>query len=334
MLPQPVQEMLPRLWKHLRQQKGWSRERLARRLGLSAAVIYNIENGKSRIKLGEFFKLARELEIDAAQALTASLFSVQSREVWERALSQSGKELSSWLCKEFRRRLKFTQAELAAKLGYSSSSMIHHFEKGIREASLVDLLAMMILAGDNVRGFIHRISASEELASCFPEGSATKLQSWEEYWSHPYISAMRQIIRTDRFAAMTRLPPGYFCDILGITTQQEALGLSVLTKLKLIEWRAGKPVIDPSASLFTPHNIAPEIIKNLKAHWANFIVQKNGQGKAEDSLLSIDLVPFNRHLFRKVVEMTRSLQDEIHGFAQQDTDGFVCLAWMGAYVEV
>ncbi|MGE0174756.1 MAG: helix-turn-helix domain-containing protein [Oligoflexales bacterium] len=326
-------EAIPTLCKQVREARGWSRERLARRLKVSAAVIYNIETGKSRTKIGLFFRFLGVMDVNAAEIMAQSLFSVQSSQTWKTYFNLPDRDLSAAVFKDFRRRLKLTQAELAPKLGYASSSMIHHFEKGIRECSIEDFFILMALSGDNLRRFVLGVAQDPELAALFPEGNAAELKTWEEYWSHPFIPAMRQIIRTERFSRLKRLRPGYFCDALEITTQQEKLGLAILDRLKLIEWRHGKPSIDPSASIFVPHNISPQILQNLKSYWTNFAVQRFAKSKGENSLLSIDLLPFNKEMFRKVVEMTRGLQDQVHGFAHSDTDGFVCLGWIGAFIE-
>lgn len=121
---------------------------------------------------------------------------------------------SAAIVKQYRNRLGMTQKTLATHLGYQSASMIHHFEKQIREPSLEDFIVLMILAEDNVRGFIFALTHDKSYSQQFPEGTEVSKQSWQVYWSNFYISAIRQLMRSNAYQNITTYRTGMFAQVV------------------------------------------------------------------------------------------------------------------------
>jgi len=319
---------LPELMSRLRRRQGWSRGQLAKRLKTSPTVIYNMETGRSRIKLSVFFAVTRGAGLPIHNLISRHLFSIQ--------------KLTSDLpipeiIATFRKRLQLPQRVLAERLGYSSSAIVHHFEKGRREPSLEDFLRLMQLAGDNVRGLIADLTGDQEFAERFPGGQEALQNDWQEYWAHYYVSAIRQIMRTNTYAELKRYERGYFAGILGISGGEERHALSVLQKFNLIRWENAKPVINPGTNIVVPRDISPAVLDSLKTQWLEFgkqLYQQQGGAAAAANLISVDSMPINRELFAAIVKKIRGLQDEIHNLPLRETDGFVALAWMANYVGV
>lgn len=325
---------IPKIFRGIRTSHGWSRAQVARRLRVSEPVIYNMELGRTRITLSCFFEFLGLARIDLAEALAANIFSIQSKSELKEAVQAPGVQSTALLISMFRSRLKLSQKEFAKALGYSSSSMCHHFEKGIREATILDLLKLMALAQDNTRGFILAICNDNDVAVLFPEGFAAQMQTWEEYWSDYYISAVRQIMRSDSYRNFPRYRLGFFSDVLGITVEQEQHALAVLGKLGIAKFQGGKPMIDPSVRILIPQNVSPDILTKFKMNWVNYGTKRFQKDSNPGDLLSVDLIHANPEIFARVIKMIRKLQDDVHNLPLQDTKGFMCLGWMGSYTPV
>lgn len=273
-------------------------------------------------------------KVDVVEAFSKHMFSIQSKDDVEEIVNARGLESASRIVKMYRARLKLSQKQMALALGYSSASMCHHFEKGLREATLKDLLTMMSLADDDVRGFIQSITDDAPFADQFSSGRAAKTQGWEVYWSSHYISAVHQMMRTDGYESLARYRLGMFSDILGISIEQEQHALAVLGKLGIARFKNGKPLVDPSVKILLPHNVSPQVLTDFKLGWIDYGTRRFKKKAHPGDLLSVDLIPANPETFAKVVKMIRSLQDEIHNEVYQDTKGFMCLGWMGSYTEM
>lgn len=320
-----MQQVVGRLLFFMRRKKGWTRGQLARRLELSVTVIYNLETGKSRVPLSLFFGLCALFGLSPSELLLKYISSLETFPQHDCAA----------IVRQFRRRLSLSQLGLAKALGYSSSSMIHHFEKGIREPSLVDLLKLMELAGDNVRGLVLELSSDTELAQSFPEGNAvTRVEAWNEYWSSFYISAIRQLMRTDAYKSSDSYTAGTFSKALGITIEQERHALSVLERLGIAKPRKGKLEIDTKIKLVIPKENSGSAFKELKLQWLEFGKNHFETSDVERTMLSFDILPANQEIFALVKTKIRELQNELHSMKLRDTDGFVQIGWMTNLVKI
>ena len=147
-------DLVPELFRRMREKKGQSRGQIARRLKTSPTVVYNMETGRTRIALDHFIAVVQVVVGDAQVVLGRHLFSVQGLPSLEPAE----------VVKAFRSRLQMSQKQLAEVLGFKSGSMVHHFEKGIRIPSLTDYLGLMHKAGDNLRGLVLELTGHVEFA--------------------------------------------------------------------------------------------------------------------------------------------------------------------------
>ncbi len=311
------------LLRRLRERREWTRGQAARRLKVSPAILYNMETGRSRAPLGFFFDLLAACKHEPATTLGRFLFSV--KELTE----VSGASL----VKGFRARLKLTQREMARRLGYKSAAMIHHFEKGLREPALDDLLALMALAEDDARGFVLHLSGDEALATLYPAGMAAARRDWAEYWQLPQAAAVRQLMRTTKYERESTFVPGVFAEALGVPPAVEEEALDVLTGLGVVTHESGRPMVDPKSHIVIPRHVPRAVIDGFKASWVDFMRARYlAASGGDDTLCSIDLIPVNRALYGTIVEKIRTLQDEIHNLPLTRTDGFACLGWLGSYV--
>jgi transcriptional regulator with XRE-family HTH domain len=308
----------------IRLKRKLSRGQVAKRLKLSPTVVYNVETARSRIKLGYFFQLLRVAGVDPAAALGRHLNSIKL------VPGIGGSEL---VC-GFRNRLKLSQRALAESLGYKSASIIHHFEKGIREPDLGDLFGLMELARDNVRGLVEELTGDAALAGKFPAGREAAQKDWREYWAHYYVSAIRQIMRTASYDRLKRYKPGYFAQILGITVPQEQDALRILSQFDLIRWENAKPLIVPGVRIAIPKDTPRELIDQLKVQWWEFGQKRYLAAKDDRTILTVDSLPVSEASFRQIVQRVRDLQDEFHNTPIRDAEGFVQLSWLAAYVPV
>lgn len=308
----------------IRQRRPLSRGQVAKRLKLSTTVIYNIETSRTRARLGYFFDLVKLTGNEPRALLGKHLASVRRLETTE------GAEI----VKNFRDRLKLSQRQLGESLGYSGASIIHHFEKGIREPDVGDLFKLMLLARDDLRGLALDLTGDAQFATLFPEGRAATQEDWRDYWAHFYISAIRQIMRTRSYQDLPRYKPGYFANVLGITSEQERHALKVLAKFQLIRWENAKPHINPGVRLVVPKDTPKELIDQLKMQWWDFGSQRYLKDKDEQTLLTVDSVPVSASMFKQIVQKVRALQDEVHNMPQRATDGMLQLTFLAAYVPV
>jgi len=315
---------LAELLHRIRQRRHLSRGQVAKRLKLTSTVIYNIETGRTRIKLSYFVGLLRMVGHDPEKTLSRHLFSVKKLQ------STAGAEL----VRSFRNRLQMSQRQLGTNLGYRGASIIHHFEKGIREPDLGDLFGLMALAHDNVRGLVQDLTNDPVFAAKFPEGREAVQEDWREYWSHFYISACRQIMRTSAYAAMPRYKPGYFADLLGVSLASERHALQVLAKFGLIRWENAKPQIVPGVRIVIPKDVPRALVDQWKVQWLEFGQRHYLQDQVGNALLTVDSLHVNKALFEQVVQRIRDLQDELHNLPLRDTDGLLQLSWLAAYVPV
>lgn len=312
------------LIRRLRERRRWTRGQAARRLEASAAVLYNIETARSRAPLSFFFKMMTACRHDPATTLGAHLQSVKElREI-------SGASL----VRDFRSRLKLTQRALALALGYRASAMIHHFEKGLREPALDDLLALMVLADDDARGFVLALSGDEALAKLLPTGMATARREWIEYWQTPHAAGVRQLMRTTVYRSLTEpLSNEAFALALGIEPAAVAQAMEVLTGLGVVKTEDGMPRVDPNTSIVVPRDVPRDVLDRFKASWIESTEARYLRAAGDPAALcSVDLIPVNREIFTTIVERIRSLQDEIHNMELRRTDGFVSLGWLASYV--
>ena len=321
---------VPLVLRSLREARKWSRAEIARRLKVTGPVIYNIESGRTRMTLSVFFRFVSFLGFDSAQILHSNMFSIHAIDELQDAISPSGVASTMKIVAFFRARLKLTQKQMAQAMGYSSS-MCHHFEKGIREATVVDLLKMMALTEDNVRGFIRGLGVEESLAEVFPEGMAAQVQSWEEYWSSYYVSAVRQIMRTDLYRGLTQYRLGFFARVLGISVQEEEHALRVLGKLGIAKFVKGKPTVDANVRILIPKNISTDVLTRFKMSWVDYMTKRFKAGVNPDDILSVDLIHANPTIFKQVVQTIRMAQNQVHNVSLDDTSGFMCLGWMGSF---
>lgn len=316
------QNQLPELLVRLRSGKGLSRGQCARRLKITTTVLYNMETGRSRIKLDLFFQWLAMCGIDVRTVLRRHMFSVQ--------------ELSSLECADiattYRLRLALSQKKIAAALGYRTGSIWHHFEKGLRIPDLADFIGMMILAGDNVRGLIAELTGDKEFAVDFPGGTETTPVEWHEYWEHFFIPAVRHLMRTATYRSMSRYNPGFFADILGISYQQERHALKVLSSLHLITWIKAKPVVDEEQRIVIPRDIPKEKIDAFKFQWLSFAREHYRSSTPDRSLMTLDLLPVSMPMFNEIRAKIRRLQDEIHNMQQSETDGVAYIGWLSNYI--
>lgn len=308
----------------MRTNQGWSRGQVARRMTTSATVVYNLESARSRITINYFFGWIEALGKHPGQVLGRHLFSIRDAPME-----------ASHLIATFRKRLRLTQKAMAALLGYKRAAMVHHFEKGLRQPDLIDLIKLMEEAGDNVRGFILELTGSDEIAERFPAGEEARRADWEEYWAHWYIQAIRQIMRTQNYRDRKRFRRGMFADLLEISLNQENHALNVLHRFDVIRYEGGKPEINPASGIVMPRDINPKVISQLKLDWSQFGQRQFLRDKTGDrTLLSMDILPANAAMLQIVREKIRAVQDEIHGLEMEDSDGFIQLAWQAAYLPI
>ncbi|MCX6119032.1 MAG: helix-turn-helix transcriptional regulator [Proteobacteria bacterium] len=256
---------------------------------------------------------------------------IQNLKPLEEACQNPSRQLTITIFKMWRERLKVSQKELSHALGFKSASMIHHFEKGLREASFEDFLNLMILSDDNVQGFIFAITQDAPLSNFFPGGNAQSLQEWDIYWSHHFISAVRQLMRTDTYRNLNRYKIGYFSKILNITEEQEHFALSILGRLGIAILNKGKPEVNPNVKILVPHNISNTVIKDFKKTWINQGLNRFIDSTEPADLLSLDLIPTNPKHLERITHLIRNLQNEIHNLDLSETNGFVCLGWMASF---
>jgi transcriptional regulator with XRE-family HTH domain len=313
---------LPDLARRIRERSGKSRGQVARRLAVSPTVLYNLETGRTRCELGQFLRLLEAARIDAKAVIGRHLFSVTGLA----ALAPDE------VVRAFRNRLQWSQAELARHLGYRSGSMVHHFEKGLRQPSLADFALLMTAAGDDLRGLVKELTEDAGFAARFPEGNAARSGDWREYWESFAVPAVRQLMRTTSYQQRPRYEPGMFSDVLGIDYAQERHALDVLKRLGLMRWHAGKPEIVPGARIIVPRDIPRVTLDAMKAQGVDFARRHYGQAKPEHALWSMDLLPVNAAIFEELKGRIRALQDEIHNTGLRSTDGFVYLGWLANYV--
>ena len=306
----------------IRKRKKLTRGQVAKRLKLTPTVVYNIETARTRVKLSYFFDLLRICGLAPQAILGRHLNSIK----------QLPTTASPELVRSFRNRLKVSQRELAVSLGYKSPSIIHHFEKGIREPDVGDLFGMMALAQDNVRGLVQELTHDAAFAAGFPEGREAAQNDWLAYWAHFYISAIRQIMRTATYAAMKRYKPGYFAAILGITFEQERHALKVLAQFELIRWENAKPLINPGVRIAIPNGTPRALTDSLKMQWLDFGQKRYLADQSDQTLLTVDSLPVSEATFRQIVQRIRDMQDEFHNLPFRDASGFVQLSWLAAYV--
>lgn len=250
----------------------------------------------------------------------------------------SVQELPTLTCADiattFRLRLGMSQKKIASALGYSTGSIWHHFEKGLRLPDLADFFGMMILAGDNVQGLIEELTGDEMFARHFPGGTQTTPVEWHEYWEHFYIPAVRHIMRTGTYRRTARYMPGFFSDILGISYQQEKHALKILASLNLIKWMNAKPVVDEEQRIVIPRDIPKEKIDGFKSQWLDFSRQHYRKAASSQTLMTLDLLPVNKSMYSEIRAKIRRLQDEIHNMEQSETDGIVYLGWLSNYITI
>jgi transcriptional regulator with XRE-family HTH domain len=315
---------LPDLARRVRERSGKSRGQIARRLSVSPTVIYNLETGRTRCELGQFLRLLEAARVDAKAVIGRHLFSVTGLA----ALAPSE------IVKAFRNRLQWSQAELGRHLGYKSGSMVHHFEKGLRQPSLADFALLMTAAGDDLRGLVQELTDDAGFAARFPEGLAARSGDWREYWESFAVPAVRQLMRTTAYQALARYEPGVFADALGLDYAEERHALDVLKRLGLVRWHAGKPEIVPGARIIVPRDIPRETLDGMKTQGLDFARRHYAAAGSDQALLSMDMLPVNAALFEELKGRIRALQDEIHNTALRNTDGFVYLGWLANYVRL
>lgn len=315
-------ENLSELVARIRRHRKLSRGQVAKRLKLTPTIVYNIETARTRIRLSYFFDLLRITGTDPQAALGRHLNSIKQHPT----LSAPD------LVRSFRNRLKVSQRILALSLGYKSASIIHHFEKGLREPDLGDLFGLMVLANDNVRGLVQEVAHDAAFAAQFPEGREAAQRDWHEYWAHFFISAIRQIMRTETYAAIKRYKPGYFATILGIELAQERHALKVLAQFDLIHWENAKPLINPGVRIVIPKDMPREIIDQLKLQWWDFGRKRYIADKSEHTLLTIDTLPVSEATFQQIIQRIRDMQDEFHNLPLSEQTGLMQLSWLAAYV--
>jgi hypothetical protein len=196
---------------------------------------------------------------------------------------------------------------------------------------------MMILARDDARKLITEIDPTPDgaaLAKSLPAGHAVESKNWDEYWSRPWIAAMRQIMRSDFWRSMKRYEFGYFADLLGITLQEERAALKVMTDLEIIKWQNAKPDIDPEVRIVVPRGIAKATLDAFKRDWIMRLADRaSAVDAAKSELMSVDLIPANQETFAAIKQLVRETQDKIHSMPLVDTDGFVCMGWLGGYIQ-
>jgi transcriptional regulator with XRE-family HTH domain len=305
-----------------RLRRAWSREQIARKLGASATVIYNYETTRSRVPLDTFLSMARYCNIDFLSVLSRYCL----------AINIPRQAHSPQLIKAFRQRLNFTQAELGLRLGYASSSMVHHFEKGIRQPSVVDLLQLMAFAGDDLRGLVGEF-LGEEKARKLPTGQKIENANWHEYWELPFVPAMRQVMRTQPYLDLKQFSPGFLARALGITRGDERQGLEVLTRCGVIHWSSEKPVVNPNIKVVIPRDIKPETLNRFKEYWWRFL-QRHYTEHRGPGIMSVDLIPMNERIFATVIEDIRRLQEKIHSLNLEEPDGFAVFGWGAGLTDV
>lgn len=315
-------DRLAELLRRLRQRKELSRGQVAKRLKLTPTVIYNVETGRTRARLGYFFDLIKLAGLEPKAVLARHLFSIRKLQ------THRGDEI----VQSFRNRLKLSQRQMAESLGYKSASIIHHFEKGIREPDVSDLFGLMEIARDDVRGLVLELCGDKEFAEQFPEGRAAAQEDWREYWAHFYVSAIRQIMRTKKYRDLPRYKPGYFASVLGITSEQERHALKILAKFGLIRWENAKPNIIPGVRIVVPKDTPKELLDQLKMQWWEFGSRRYLEDQDDRAMLTVDSLPVSEELYRQVIQKVRALQDELHNAALGDTEGLLQLSFLAAYV--
>ncbi len=314
-------KQIPRLLSFIRKSKGWNRSYLGMRLKVSPTIIYNWETGRTKMKLGQFIDFMRVSGFNPASLLANHMFSIQEEVVTK----------GSAIVLNYRKRLGLTQKELALKLGYSSASMIHHYEKGIREPTLIDFFNLMFLAEDNIQGLVLELIEDKNFADLFPEGAERIKQSWGEYWTHFYISAIRQLMRSTVYKKVERYKVGMFAQALGISIQQELKALEVLGSLDIVKWNGKKHEINSQIKIIIPHHVDRLAIDKLKKEWleqAWIHYQKSG---GDHALFSIDTLPCNSEIYHRIIDRIRDLQEEVHNIDLDDTTGCIYLGWQANF---
>lgn len=317
-------EVIPEIIRRLRVRHHLSRGQVARRIGLSPTVVYNLETGRTRLELATFIALLEAVRIDAGSMMRRHLFAIDGIDDVNPAA----------IVRSFRNRLGLSQAKLGKALGYRSGSIVHHFEKGIRQPSLEDYFKLMTEAGDNVRGLVLELTEDLEFSQRFPVGKEAVHTEWHEYWEYFYVQGIHQMMRTRLYESMGRYNPGLFAGVLNISYQQERHGLRVLKELDLIRWQDAKPLVNRETKILMPKDIAKEKLDSLKARWQKFSKEHYLQGDPSNTLSTFDLVPVNQEMFLKIKQKIRALQDELHNLRQGETDGFVYLGWLANYVKI
>ena len=323
--------------KLLRRRKKRTRGQLSRVMKVPPQKLYNFESGNSRIPVSDFFALLSAQGMSAFATFASCTQSIHDAKWFEAAFAQDAESFSSALVKLMRKRLSLTQGQLAEKLGYSSAAMIHHFEKGIRQCSAEDLIRMMLLAGDDVRRFIEEISNDKLLAAKFPAGSSALTHSWDSYWQSPYISAVRQIMRTSWWNGLRSYKAGHIAGILGLTKDEEEHALQTMHSLGLIKFdERDVPRLDAQVQVHIPRNISPVVLKQFKKYWVDFTLSRQPTESltSPEAFCSVDVLPASSEFFEKVRELVRESQNVVHGSSVQSPDSFAAFVWQGVRVPV
>lgn len=317
-----LEKLCPKLLKRLRGQR--TQGQVARRMKVSSAVVHNWESGKSRIPLDVFLEFCTHFGVPFREALVSVAAS----------LGQLDAGSPAALLRTYRRRLKWSQAAMARALGFRSVAMIHHFEKGTRVPSLVNLMQCLILAGDDCKALVLQLTNDQAFANHFPAGGLPEMPDVDEYWGHFYVSALRQIMRTTRYRQTGVPDVAKLAGMLKVTESEIEYGIRLLERLELVV-RDGATVLPKrEVRLLKPKSKDPKLLFQLKKQWLRYLDAQLRPDAASGQLFTVDQLPMNPQIFAEVVRLVRALQDDLHKTDLKETTGLGSLIVLGHFNEL
>ncbi len=273
---------------------------LSRRLGYSTNILYIWEAQKGAPTGSGFFELAGRAGINVERAL---LRFYRDPPPWMSQHDPTSVEGVAAFLSDLRGNAKLIDIERALK---RSRFALSRWLKGTAEPRLPDLLQAIDVMSLRLLDFVACFTDPARLPSVQdPWARLQKMRhaAYERPWSHAFLRALE----LDDYCRLQRHEPGWLARRLGLSKEEEAACLEVLSETGQIEWRSDKWAIHQTQTIDTRRD--PQAAHKLKGWWFRVGTERFQQGAP--GVFSYNLFGVSRADLKRIQALQRAYFREL-----------------------
>ncbi|MBN2196471.1 MAG: DUF4423 domain-containing protein [Polyangiaceae bacterium] len=280
-----------------------SQTAFSRRLGYKSNVVYRWEAGRAWPTAAAFFAAARRVGVDLAKLLTR-FYRTPSEGIARLDLTRPTDVAA--LLTDLR---GSTPIGELARRAHRSRFAVARWLKGEAEPRLPELLLMVDVSTLRLLDFVAGLVDPATLPSVREDWLALVLAR-EAAYSHPLSHAVLRGLELADYAALPRHEPGWLARRLGISAEEEAASVELLSRTKQIRRRHRKWVVDEARMVDTRSDPARSL--RVKAWWTRLALDRVEAGCEHTlsyNLFSVSVADYHRiqELYRAFFQQMRAV---------------------------